>query len=66
MVLACAEAAGLATLDMHDRFADAVRKGGRDAVYTQWHPNAQGYRLTAEAIANELHRRGMLPSLPGR
>jgi len=60
VVLACAEQAGLATLDLYKPFADAVAAGGRDAVYALWHPNARGYRLTAEAIAGELQRRNML------
>ena len=60
LVLDCAAEAGLATLDLYAPFADAVRVGGRDAVYAKWHPNARGYLLTAKAIAAELQRRNML------
>ena len=60
LVLACAEQAGLPTLDLYQLFADAVRARGREAVYLQWHPNEQGNRLTAGAIARELERRNML------
>ena len=61
VVLDCAEKAGLATLDVYPLFDEAIRSGGRKSVYAQWHPNARGYRLTAEAIAAELKRRGTLP-----
>jgi hypothetical protein len=60
VVLDCAERAGLATLDLYQLFGDAIRAGGRDAVYGGWHPNARGSRLTADAIASELRRRNML------
>jgi len=61
-VLDCAEQAGLATLDLDGVFGDAIRAGGRDAVYARWHPNARGSQLTADAIASELRRRNMLPN----
>jgi lysophospholipase L1-like esterase len=61
VVLACAAEAGLATLDLYPLFAEQVAEGGRKAVYLQWHPNERGYRMTAEAIAAELRRRGMVP-----
>ena len=48
---------------MYAPFADAVRAGGRDAVYGQWHPNSRGYLLTAQAIATELQRRNLLPKM---
>jgi len=60
LVLGCAAEAGLATLDLYAPFADAVRAGGRAAVYAEWHPNPRGYLLTAQAIAAELQRRDML------
>lgn len=60
MVLDCADRAGLATLDLHDLFAREVRRGGRNAIYKEWHPNERGYRLIAEAIAADLRRRNML------
>jgi hypothetical protein len=62
LVLDCAERAGLATLDLYGVFGDAVRAGGREAVYTHWHPNARGSRLTADAIASQLRRRNLLPN----
>jgi hypothetical protein len=59
VVLDCAGQAGLATLDLYGTIGDAVHAGGRDAVYAQWHPNRQGYRLIGEAVAAELQRRNM-------
>jgi len=61
VVLDCAERAGLATLDLYEPFAAAVRAGGRNAVYNAWHPNWRGYLLTADSIAEALRRRHMLP-----
>ena len=52
-VLACAAAAGLATLDTWD----AVEKVARDdveTIYLDMHHSAQGNRLIAEAIATKL------------
>lgn len=60
-VLKCAEAAGLASLDLYDQTEQAVRTRGRDAIYLAWHPSAEGYRLIAEAIAAELERRHLSP-----
>jgi hypothetical protein len=42
-------------------FDAAIRAGGRDSVYGQWHPNWRGYLLTAEAIARELKRLPLAP-----
>ncbi|HZY55384.1 MAG TPA: hypothetical protein VFE73_19160, partial [Reyranella sp.] len=64
LVLDCAERAGLATLDLYGLFEREVRAGGRGAVYNQWHPNARGYRLTAEAVAEELARAKLVPAVP--
>jgi len=59
-VLACADGAGLATLDLYDKTAEAVRLDGRENVYRTWHPSPEGYRLIAREIAAELDRRHML------
>jgi lysophospholipase L1-like esterase len=60
-VLKCAEAAGLASLDLYDRTEQAVRTRGLETMYLTWHPSPAGYRLIAEAIAAELERRHMAP-----
>jgi lysophospholipase L1-like esterase len=60
-VLKCAEAAGLATLDLYDQTEKAVRERGQAALYLAWHPSPAGYALIAEGIAAELERRGMIP-----
>ena len=60
-VLACAAAAGLATLDMFDPMEAAVKKHGIEALYRVAHPSPVGTRLAAERIAAELERRRMLP-----
>jgi GDSL-like Lipase/Acylhydrolase family len=59
-VLRCAEAAGLASLDLYDVTERAVQARGRDALYLAWHPSADGYRLIAETIAAELGKRHLL------
>jgi hypothetical protein len=64
VVLKCADAAGLASLDLYDQTAEAVRTEGREKIYGAWHPSAQGYRLIATEIAAELKRRHMLPGTP--
>jgi len=61
VVLGCAEAAGLASLDLYEDTAQAVRAQGERQIYGTWHPSPQGYRLIAEAIARELERRHMAP-----
>ncbi|MBS0538586.1 MAG: SGNH/GDSL hydrolase family protein [Proteobacteria bacterium] len=60
-VLKCADAAGLASLDLYDRTAAAVHAEGRTRIYGAWHPSPRGYRLIAEGIAAELTRRNMGP-----
>ena len=61
VVLKCAEQAGLATVDVFPRFDQAIRSGGRNAVYGNWHPNWRGYRLIGEQVAEELERAKLLP-----
>jgi hypothetical protein len=61
VVLDCARHAGLGTLDIYEQFADAIASGGRNAVYGEWHPNARGYRMIAEAIAGAMH--GIAPTV---
>jgi lysophospholipase L1-like esterase len=61
-VLKCAEAAGLAGLDLYDQTEKAVRTRGLNTLYLTWHPSPAGYRLIAEAIAAELERRHMAPT----
>ena len=60
-VLKCAAAAGLASLDLYDKTAEAVRTEGREKIYRTWHPSRLGYRLIAQEIAAELERRHMPP-----
>jgi hypothetical protein len=60
-VLRCAAAAGLATVDLYDRTAEAVHTEGRDKIYRTWHPSPEGYKLIAQEIAAELDRRHMPP-----
>jgi lysophospholipase L1-like esterase len=60
-VLKCADAAGLASLDLYDRTEQAVRTRGLETMYLTWHPSPAGYRLIAESIAAELAKRHMLP-----
>jgi hypothetical protein len=54
LVLRCAQAAGLATLDTYDVVERAVRQRGIDAIYIRDHHTPYGNRLIAEAIAAEL------------
>ena len=60
LVLDCARAAGMATLDTFDLVERAVREHGATAIYTGEHHTALGNRLVAEAIAAELRRRGLV------
>jgi len=59
VVLKCAADLGLATLDDFDLYRNVARERGLDAIFRQWHPSPEGARLSAEAIAAELQRRGI-------
>lgn len=61
VVLKCAGQAGLETLDVFPAFDAAIKAGGRQAVYGQWHPNWHGYRLIGKQVAEELERAKLLP-----
>jgi lysophospholipase L1-like esterase len=54
LVLRCATAAGLATLDTYGVAEQAVRARGIDAIYIRDHHTPDGNRLIAEAIAAAL------------
>ncbi len=56
LVLACARAAGLATLDLHAETDRAVRAEGYEAIFYGYHHTARGNRIAAEAIAADLRR----------
>jgi hypothetical protein len=61
LVLACAAAAGLATLDLFDTMDAAVRTRGLAALYREHHPGPAGAELTAQRIAAELEKRHIPP-----
>lgn len=61
-VLACASAAGLGAIDTYDAIARAISADGMNGVYRQWHMNAEGNRLVATIVADELAR----PHMPSR
>ena len=56
-VLACASAAGLATLDLFEAIDEGVRKQGLWTVYRRGHPSPVGTELAAKRIAAELAAR---------
>jgi hypothetical protein len=64
MVLGCASAAGLATLDTFETLNEAVMRGGLRSLYLQEHHNAFGNRLVAQAIAKSLAAGGLLVRAP--
>jgi len=61
LVLACASAAGLATLDLFDVLDEAVRARGLRTIYRQSHPGPAGTAITARRIAAELEKRHIPP-----
>jgi hypothetical protein len=62
LVLKCAEAAGLATLDLFPTIDAAVRRQGLRSVYADAHPSPVGTAITARRIADELKTRRIPPS----
>jgi GDSL-like Lipase/Acylhydrolase family len=56
-VLACASAAGLATLDLFPTIDEGVRKQGLWTIYRRAHPAPAGTELAAKRIAEELQAR---------
>ena len=55
-VLACAQDAGLATLDMFPAIDEGVREKGLWTIYRRFHPGPAGTELAARRIAQELQR----------
>ncbi|HYD04970.1 MAG TPA: hypothetical protein VEC60_04555 [Reyranella sp.] len=55
-VLACASAAGLATLDLFETIDEGVRQQGLWTIYRRAHPAPPGTALAAKRIAAELAR----------
>ncbi len=56
LMLDCADAAGLATLDLFAQVDRAVQARGVNALFLTDHHSAEGYRLVADAIAAEFER----------
>lgn len=61
LVLACASATGLATLDLFEPIDAAVRTRGLAAIYREHHPAPAGAEITARRIAAELEKRHIPP-----
>jgi hypothetical protein len=61
LVLSCATAAGLATLDLFDTIDAAVRTRGLRTIYREHHPAPAGAEITARRIAAELQKRHIPP-----
>jgi hypothetical protein len=61
IVLACAKAAGFATLDLFETIDKGVREKGLWAIYRRNHPGPAGTELAAKRIAEELKTRRLLP-----
>ena len=56
VVLECARAAGLGTLDLFETIDQAVSKLGYAAIFRSSHPGPTGHQITAERIAAALAR----------
>jgi len=61
LVLKCAEAAGLATLDLFPTIDAAVRSQGLRSVYADAHPSPVGTAIAARRIADALKAHQMPP-----
>ncbi|MBN9088871.1 MAG: hypothetical protein J0J01_18345 [Reyranella sp.] len=61
-VLACAGAAGLATLDLFETIDEGVRRQGLGTIYRRGHPSPIGTELAAKRIAAELAARHIPPA----
>ena len=61
-VLACASAAGLATLDLFETIDEGVRRQGLWTIYRRGHPAPAGTELAARRIAAELETRHIPPA----
>jgi hypothetical protein len=61
-ILACAKAAGLATLDMFPTIDAAVARQGLWTIYRRFHPGPAGTELAAHRIAEELRRLHIPPT----
>ena len=61
LVLSCAGAAGLATLDLFEPIDAAVRSRGLRTIYRAAHPSPAGTEIAAERIAQELKVQAPLP-----
>jgi len=61
-VLACASAAGLATLDLFEAIDAGVRQQGLWTIYRRAHPAPAGTELAARRIAAELAARHIPPT----
>lgn len=58
LVLDCARAAGLGTLDLFDAIDEAVRREGYAAIFRTSHPGPAGHALAADRIADALQSLG--------
>jgi len=61
IIMACASAVGMSTLDMFDAMDEAIRQKGLGAIYRQSHTGPAGAQITARRIAAELEKRHIPP-----
>ncbi|WP_395708743.1 hypothetical protein [Reyranella sp.] len=62
-VLGCATAAGLIAFDLAEPLQAAIGQRGVDALYRTDHHSAEGNRVIAEQIKDELAKRRLLPQV---